>query len=525
MANCQCGSRRKPGVDQFEAIKFADVWNSVYGADGSLSATLFEKAGVKKIDAPVANYNIVEVVDWDAQCGQVKPTLITAIDPGGLTSGELASALVNNLISRSWDSKCECISPCEAPFQGGQCECVPYNIEVEFKNIIRGGNCLERPNLTTTGTFFGPITRIYLDGRRDIECDDGGSPSGKVVTTYQNVVVSGRGNFFLEPCSPIPVDRPSATGQLATQIVRIAVSRQDGLADVCGDPPIENTQTPFIPPAGIIFVDENTPDPEPIPVNYMPIVVRIPVQLPTGEACPIGEEVVRVEILEGSAGAPGAPGEPGQPGQNGLNGSDGAPGAPGADGRDGVDGKDAMVEFSQVNVPILNCLPSGQAEVIDVAVDVLKSTAGNPQLSLFATLFQEILKLRQEFCSTQAESIAPTLLFSGTSRLGNQVTVTDPISDDIEYLNLRIVPPFPSSVRLYQTSGDTQTEGDFGQVSIAYEVPGGGYSHLGERLNVFSPNTAIAVPRTGKTARVRISLKPDCVWELYDLGVRTGTTT
>lgn len=70
MADCQCRSERKPGVDQFQVIKFDDVWNSVLGQDGSLSRELLERSGVRSIDAPVNPFNIVDIVDWDAQCGQ-----------------------------------------------------------------------------------------------------------------------------------------------------------------------------------------------------------------------------------------------------------------------------------------------------------------------------------------------------------------------------------------------------------------------------------------------------------------------
>ena len=520
MGNCPCGSRRKPGVSQFEPILFADVWNSVYAQGGSLTEYLFEKSGIKKIDAPVGNYNIVEVVDWDSQCGQARPELITNIDPRSLLSGALSNALVNNLINRKWIENCECVSPCPPPpFTGGQCECVPYDVDLSWTNAQPEGDCFTQSGFTSTGTVFGPIMGVFLAQPFGLRCNVFGTFT-RILTVQTAIVVRCRGQFGVEACIPNQfVDRTIAGG-FVVSLDSVNIRRRDGLPDdVCGDPPPPE-QPQFQPPQNLIFIDENT-DNQPSPGDGdVPLIIRIPVFQLNGQPCPVGEDVPRVVIEKGEPGVDGAPGLNGSPGAPGLNGSPGVDGVNGLNGADGAPGKDALVEFSQVNVPILDCLPDGQAQVVDVAVDVLKSTAGNPQLTLFATLFQEILKLRQEFCSSTPTAIAPTLIASGTSVLGSQVTVTPAIADDIEYVSLKLIPPFPSGVQLYQLSGDTQTEGNFGQMSIVYDLDGSP-AHLGNRLNVFTPNTVIEVPKTGKVAKVRISLKPDVAWELYDLGVRT----
>lgn len=527
MGNCDCGSERRPEVNQFEPILFADVWNSVLSQGGTLSKELFKKSGVKEVDAPVAGYNIVEVVDWDAQCGQAKPDLITVIDPHGLTSGELANALVNNLIRSQWDSKCRCKAPCQPKFTGGQCQCDWYQVNVEYVPTFSGGNCGTNPPIQISAVVFGAVTDVALTDFQELICiDAGGNPTGKKVVAASNIDITCGGSPYYEACNQGTIYRMVGGATIKSAKV-LSVVKVRGNPNECGDPPPEKfPQPPFVAPLGIFTDVTITPDPTD-GSSFMPITINVPVLLPSGESCPTAEDVVRYQILQGSAGAPGAngadgkDGAPGAPGAPGADGKDGAPGAPGANGVDGKDGKDAMVEFSQIKVPVLNCLPDGQASAIDTSIEVIKDSLGNPQVSLYATLFQEILKLRQEFCKIKPAGVEPSLITSGKSSFQQQVFLSPVLSKDIEYVVLKIIPPFPSTVRLYQLGGDNQTEGDFGQMSIAYDL-GGSPAHLGHRLNVFTPSTVIEVPRVGKNSRVRISLKADIIWELYDLGVRTA---
>jgi hypothetical protein len=60
-----------------------------------------------------------------------------------------------------------------------------------------------------------------------------------------------------------------------------------------------------------------------------------------------------------------------------------------------------VVEFGNIQVPILECTSDGQQQLTNVVVDVIKDTSGNPQLALFLTLFQQIYAIRQAFCNNK----------------------------------------------------------------------------------------------------------------------------
>jgi hypothetical protein len=204
----------------------------------------------------------------------------------------------------------------------------------------------------------------------------------------------------------------------------------------------------------------------------------------------------------------------------GTPGKDGATGPQGVQGLKGDKGDPAMVDFSKIPIPILDCLEPGSAKIVEDVVDVISGALGS-EAKLIGLLFNEILRIRQAQCDEEPSVDTPSVIASGTSLEGDQVSVVPITNQDSRLFALVLKPPFPNSVRLYQLGGATQTEGNFGTASLAYQVGTTSYTAVhGSPLNVATPATLIAVPNLPLQAYIRISLKVGVSWELWDMGLR-----
>lgn len=108
------------------------------------------------------------------------------------------------------------------PFNGGQCNCVPYNVDISVEIRRRDDNSLVDTRLTTLQTT-GPITSIAIEDP---------SPSGP-----DSVSVALRGSF--SNCQPGAVSLTSAARELfrMDNLQILSITRGDGLPDNCGSPP------------------------------------------------------------------------------------------------------------------------------------------------------------------------------------------------------------------------------------------------------------------------------------------------
>jgi hypothetical protein len=214
------------------------------------------------------------------------------------------------------------------------------------------------------------------------------------------------------------------------------------------------------------------------------------------------KEVVEVQ------GLPGTPGKDGAKGETGIKGDK------------GDKGDDAMVDFTQIPIPILDCLDDGVASVVEDVVSVISGSLGS-EAALIGQLFNQLLRIRQEQCSQEVYEETPLMVAEGVTSSGSQVAYYPISNPDARLFALRLLEPFPNSVRLFQLGGARDTEGDFGAVGVCLKLPGiDSYANYGDRLNVFTQATLIPVPNSGLQAYIRVSLKVGVSWQLWDLGVR-----
>lgn len=406
------------------------------------------------------------------------------------------AAAFNYLIDRKWDALCRCRQP---PKQGG-CPNVVYIVETENQlgTILQWG-------------LYGALGSVGWELM--------GSP---FPSDYYRFAING----FYPPGTPVKISVaqqiPRPQFENDGNFIRVKrIFRPDGLPDNCA---IDDSLPPEIPravvplpipyyfaPAGSLLL----PDPYAIQPGNPVLTPPSPVAPSTGKptppcTCPTVKppmvpqprEIERIVEVQGL---------PGKPGKDGVRGEKGLP---------GEKGKDAMVEFSKIPIPILDCLDPGAAEVVETVIDVVSGSLGS-EAALIGQLFNQILKIRQEQCGGEVGNATAEMVASGVTTATTQVTFVAIENQDARMFALRLVPPFPDNVRLYQIQEPFATEGDYGSCGVCYAIPGtDGYANYGSRLNVATPGTLIPVPVTGLNAFIRISLKTGLEWQLWDLGVR-----
>lgn len=255
----------------------------------------------------------------------------------------------------------------------------------------------------------------------------------------------------------------------------------------------------------------------------------------------------------GIDGPPGPPGPPGPEGPPGPAGEEGPPGQPGEQGPQGEDGESATIAIDQVewaefgtpntatnkgtasnavydlrlselidlediNVPILECLPEEQAETLLKTIGVVKTISGKTQAVLFLTLFEEIFKLRQEFCK-HANNTNPVLLGFGTTSAG-QTVIYRPIEPYHVSVVVKLVNSFSAEREFHHIDNYEGGMSKFGAVTTAFklfdeEYPVGNHSYIYSRRTYHKLDESNGLPRY-----VRLFLKPGISWEIWDTGER-----
>ena len=404
----------------------------------------------------------------------------------------------NYLVDQKWDALCRCRQPPKA----GACAGVPYLVTT-----------VNQLGTTQTYYIFGALGTVgwVLQG--------GGSPSN-----YYKFVIEG----FNPPGSPVTynlvVNVPRPQYEEDGNFLEVqSIVRWDGQPDNCA---VDDSAPPEIPalalpepglryyfaPATPIILPTPTPTPKVNPVLNPANDLAPPTGKPNAPCvCPEVKPPLPPKPVKEIVEVQGLPGRPG---------ASGAPGLKGLKGDKGDKGDEAKVDFTGVPIPILNCLDDGTAETLETVVSVISGSLGS-EAALVGQLFNQLLKIRQEICSEEVYDESPSIIAEGTSEVGNQVSFIEISNNYARLFALRLLEPFPSTVRLYQLGGESGTEGDYGACGLCVQVPGTSqYANYGDRLNVFTPATLIPVPYIGLQVYIRVSLKVGLSWQLWDLGVR-----
>lgn len=408
------------------------------------------------------------------------------------------AAAFNYLIDQKWNSLCRCKQPPKA----GACQDVIYFVEL----INSLGT------LTSVG-LYGALGAIGWELQGD-----------PYPANYYKFVING----FYPRGVPIAINVqqlvPRPQYENDGNFLRVnRIYRYDGLPDNCA---VDDSVPPEVPalalpspglryyfaPATPIILPTTTPTPKVNPVLNPPSDLAPPTGKPDPPCLcpevkpPLPPKPVK-EIVE-VQGLPGRPGKDGDKGEKGLK------------GEKGEKGEQAKVEFTGVPIPILDCLDDGTANTVETIVSVISGALGS-EAALVGQLFNQLLKIRQELCAEEIYDQTPSKVAEGTSEVGSQVTFVGISNADARLFALRLLEPFPSTVRLYQLGGAEASEGDYGACGVCVQIPGTSqYANYGDRLNVFTPATLIPVPNIGLQAYIRVSLKIGLKWELWDLGVR-----
>lgn len=130
--------------------------------------------------------------------------------------------------------------PPQPPFEGGQCECDLYNVNLTFTNVATG-----IPN-TFTEQRRGPIGPAVVDLQTDPN-----SPQRTAGYYFGAEACGGRQFRILQTYTPTE-QNPDTPGVTINSVTRV-----DGQPDTCGDPPVGPDDPPAFP--------DPSPPPSPTP--------------------------------------------------------------------------------------------------------------------------------------------------------------------------------------------------------------------------------------------------------------------
>lgn len=150
--------------------------------------------------------------------------------------------------------------PPPPPFQGGQCDCVAYNVVV-FTSNRNGAN--QQENFQNGYFVWGPVSAINV-------IRQGPSANGNPDNTDWVLRVIARGNAG-GPCGGTQIvgnDRFVAFTGTTPVITNIIITRANGQPDTCGSPPPPPTNYPQQPEPYPVTYDDN--DGNPITINISP---------------------------------------------------------------------------------------------------------------------------------------------------------------------------------------------------------------------------------------------------------------
>lgn len=399
----------------------------------------------------------------------------------------------------------------DRPFQGGQCAGVAYQAIGTIHGTDFNNNAVQSSSAGWSSAVPGPVTRIEF--RQGVTPNSGGQSFGEL---------------WLYGTGGVPVRFANLGGAKAISgPSSVQVRRVDLQPDSCGDrtpPPVP------VPPVGDIM----RPVPVPTPTGPLIVPVVIPVgvfvkptlQVNVGDininfdaggitfSPTVNVNPIRPRPVEPSPTSPPAPPlPPARPPTEPDDGGGICPPCP--------DPCPDPVEFVNVTVTVTKCALDGalwKPSREDKTFRVLKGTEESVKEE-----YRQLLPLTWEECNNRNDmtKVSPELLFSGEMTDENRVFETG-LLKKVEFVYLVIKEPIPPSVSLYAIAQGEDPNGKFGVIQSRYLDQDGG---LGGRDSVagfvWTTFTVHPVPTlAGLVKGVRIILRPGCVWELYDSGIR-----
>lgn len=422
---CTNGSQKKSTSPDIAILTVGEIICGLYG-ESSLFCQ-YSKGGLGDI-IPNA------IFDVNAFCGSEPPAIpsISITDFFGTGWVEKAISAAKN---SKWSEYCECkLPPPEPPpFSGGQCNCVKYIVNATIR--FNDGSTRNIQN-----TLWGEVISV--------RCATAGG-NGACQPTYlcRGFTFNSTVCNTLKEYSAASFAGGSQTGSPPT-IAITSISRLDGTADTCGDPPGRQppAPNPTIPPPPS-YPDNLPPPPPPPQCKVCPSIPGAQgekgdtgekgekgdkgdtgvkgdkgdkgdagIQGIQGERGADGNRGVTGDKGEkgdkGDAGLPGVdgrdglPGSDGNPGRDGLPGERGERGEPGLSikgdkgdrGEQGIPGEDAKVEFDTVLVSYDDCTPGGELVSKSITFQVIKGDDGSTY-DLYRELFQTLGGIDSQLCT------------------------------------------------------------------------------------------------------------------------------
>jgi hypothetical protein len=385
-----------------------------------------------------------------------------------------------------------------APFTGGQCA-VRYNL------LIR----VQRRNGTFTNTShgcWGPINgfRLFEDGNPDsvyVQCQSRGIEASPSTAPVWDFLAGGQSGGFM--------------GEAAVSYVITSISRQDGGADNCGNPPGSSPQIVGDPDA---------------PLNPEPVEIPVPPSngFP-GFSVPLSITNFKIEKLLGVDG-PLVSFDVGGVDLK-IDFSKSPPEV--EDGGDDLEDilrriRDLNKDFEEILNQIKECACDQKPEFEQISLP-FSMCGENPDLEFkqfqakkgdflpedFA-IFTESAMRGLSACPSSPYLLEESLILQGESSFGQRVFFTDSvIAPEIISVSISLEILQPELHRLFLLAGD-QSEGKFGHLDfcLSSQVATSGGIFLWGLRNYFR------LPHPHALGKIRVSLRPGLRFRLFDTGER-----
>lgn len=185
-----------------------------------------------------------------------------------------------------------------------------------------------------------------------------------------------------------------------------------------------------------------------------------------------------------------------------------------------------MIKFKQIRVPVIECI---EIDGVKTAlrkfkpIQILVGENGSTEAEIMET-FEQIAELRTEQCLRECECdyvIGDPFVIGRATTTYEQNVFYHSILDECVSVILMIEGAIPPNINLYKLSANQETEGKFGNLSVAKQAPGGGYAMCGDAVFVWTQKTFYPIPvEAGRERYIRVSLKPGLTYTLYDSGER-----